>query len=249
LEALGRIHSAEQSDQAWDAARQAGFDNMSLDLMFGLSGQTQSEWQASLDWALQRQPEHVSFYGLTVEPGTRFHQWQGQGRLPLPGEELQASMYESGVAALGAAGLQQYEISNFARPGRASAHNQLYWRNQPTLGVGAGAWSYVAGARGSRQKQPQAYIEALEQGRSPRGEVERLEGRSARAEAVFLGLRLNEGLDLAAWPREHGGDLWQDFGPALEAALKAGCLESLDGRLRLTPKGRLLSNEVFARLL
>jgi oxygen-independent coproporphyrinogen-3 oxidase len=249
LLALGRIHDARQSDAAWDAARAAGFDNMSLDLMFGLSTQTQAEWQESLDWALRRRPEHVSFYGLTIEPGTRFHHWRGQGSLPLPDDEDQAQMYEGGQAAMAAAGLEQYEISNFARPGRQARHNRLYWINADTLGLGAGAWSFVDGRRSGRIKQPQAYLAAVAEGREPVVESERLEGRAARSEAALLALRMNQGLDLGAWRARHGMDFEAEFGPALAPAFKAGCLEQGGGRLALTAKGRLLANEVFERLL
>jgi len=121
------VHDSAQSVAAFQAARDAGFGNISVDLMFGLSGQSMEDWRESLAWVLERRPEHVSFYGLTVEKGTRFHQWAGQGRLPLPDEDAQADMYELGVAALREAGLEQYEISNFARPGLEARHNRLYW--------------------------------------------------------------------------------------------------------------------------
>jgi oxygen-independent coproporphyrinogen-3 oxidase len=251
LEALGRIHSSEESAAAWALAREAGFDNLSLDLMFGLSTQTAQEWQQSLDWALAFKPDHVSFYGLTVEPGTRFHQWQSAGRLPVPGEDEQAEMYSQGISALKGAGLGQYEISNFALPGRASVHNQLYWLNLDTLGLGAGAWSFVDGQRFSRQKQPAAYIKAVEEGRGSVTETERLDGREARAEAAFLNLRLNEGVDLAAWRRRYGLDLLEEFGPQLKRGLGAGWVthDAQGGRLSLSAEGRLLANEVFAELL
>jgi oxygen-independent coproporphyrinogen-3 oxidase len=249
LQALGRIHDARQSDAAWEAAREAGFDNISLDLMFGLSTQTQEEWQESLAWALARSPEHVSFYGLTIEPGTRFHHWRGQGGLPLPDEEAQATMYERGLEAMAGAGLEQYEISNFARPGRQARHNRLYWFNQDTLGLGAGAWSFVDGRRSGRIKQPQAYLAAVAEGREPVAESERLEGRAARAEAATLALRMNQGLDLGGWKARHGQDFEAEFGPALAPVFKAGCLSQEGGRLALTAKGRLLANEVFERLL
>jgi oxygen-independent coproporphyrinogen-3 oxidase len=249
LQALGRIHSASESEGAWLLAREAGFDNLSLDLMFGLSEQTLEEWRESLAWALERRPEHISFYGLTVEPGTRFHQWQGQGKLPLPGEDLQADMYELGVKTLAEAGLAQYEISNFARAGRSSVHNQFYWRNQDTLGLGAGAWSFVDGQRYSRSKMPSAYIAEVAQGRLGSPQAESLQGFDARAEAAFLALRLNEGVDLGEWRRRYGVDLIEEFGPRMAKSLKAGCLEQVGGRLRLTDSGRLLANEVFSALL
>jgi oxygen-independent coproporphyrinogen-3 oxidase len=249
LQALGRIHDVRQSDAAWEAAREAGFDNISLDLMFGLSTQTQEEWQESLAWALQRRPEHVSFYGLTIEPGTRFHHWRGQNSLPLPDEEAQARMYECGQAAMAEAGLAQYEISNFARKGREARHNRLYWLNQDTLGLGAGAWSFVDGRRSGRIKQPQAYLAAVAEGREPVAESEHLEGRAARSETALLALRMNQGLDLGAWRERHGTDFEAEFGPALAPAFRGGCLEQAGGRLALTAKGRLLANEVFERLL
>ena len=249
LEALGRVHTAAQSDLAWTAAREAGFDNMSLDLMFGLSRQTLPQWRESLEWGLARRPEHVSFYGLTVEPGTPFHVWAGQGRLPLPEEELQATMYELGLAQLGEAGLRQYEISNFSVEGRESVHNRLYWRNEDTLGVGAGAWSYVEGERSGRVRWPKAYIEAVSEGRLPKSEVERLSGRSARAEAAQLKLRMNEGLHLGAWLFSQGCGFFEEFGAALAPAFSAACLERSGESVRLTAKGRLLSNEVFMALL
>jgi oxygen-independent coproporphyrinogen-3 oxidase len=249
LQALGRIHSAQESEAAWALAREAGFDNLSLDLMFGLSGQTLEDWQESLAWALERRPEHISFYGLTIEPGTRFHQWHEQGKLPVPGEDLQADMYELGVNALAEAGLAQYEISNFARPGRASVHNQFYWLNRDTLGLGAGAWSFVDGRRYSRSKMPSAYIAEASQGRLGSPQDEALEGFDARAEAAFLNLRLNEGVDLADWRRRYGVDLIEEFGPRMATSLKAGCLEQVGGRLRLTDSGRLLANQVFSALL
>ncbi len=249
LQALGRIHTAQESVAAWDLARQAGFDNLSLDLMFGLSEQTLEDWRESLAWALERQPEHISFYGLTIEPGTRFHQWHEQGKLPVPGEDLQADMYELGVKALAEAGLAQYEISNFAKPGRASVHNQFYWLNQDTLGLGAGAWSFVDGQRYSRSKMPSAYIAEVAQGRLGSPQTEALEGFDARAEAAFLNLRLNEGVDLAAWRHRYGVDLIEEFGPRMEKSFMAGCLEQVGGRVRLTDSGRLLANQVFSALL
>jgi oxygen-independent coproporphyrinogen-3 oxidase len=249
LEALGRIHTAAQSETAWDAARAAGFDNISLDLMFGLSRQTPAQWKESLDWGLARRPEHVSFYGLSVEAGTPYQRRALQGALPLPDEDTQAAMYETGVAALAAAGLAQYEISNFARPGRESVHNRLYWLNLDTLGVGAGAWSFVDGQRSGRLRGPRAYLQALDAGRTPTAESERLEGRAARGEAATLRLRLNQGLDLGQWRETQGGDFLDEFGAALAPALSAGCLERRQDTVRLTDKGRLLSNEVFAALL
>jgi oxygen-independent coproporphyrinogen-3 oxidase len=191
----------------------------------------------------------VSFYGLTIEPGTRLHHWRAQGALPLPDDELQAQMYEQGLAAMEASGLGQYEISNFARAGREAVHNRLYWRNVDTLGLGAGAWSFVDGERSGRIKQPQAYIDALASAKDPRVEREALQGRDARAEEATLALRMNQGLGLADWKARHGVGFEEEFGAALAKSTKAGSLAWGPERVTLTPQGRLLSNQVFMDLL
>ena len=249
LLALGRIHDAAQSGEAWRLARAAGFDNLSLDLMFGLPEQSAEEWRESLQWALAFRPEHLSFYGLTIESGTRYHYLQSQGQLPLPGEDLQADMYAEGIQRLAAAGLGQYEISNFAKPGRESVHNRLYWRNRETLGIGAGAWSYVAGNRFMREKNPPLYMEAIRQGRIPATENEHLEGLEARGEAIYLGLRMLEGIDLEAWKSEKGLDLMGEFAAPAEEMLALGLLAQTENRLHLTPKGLPLANRVFSAFL
>jgi oxygen-independent coproporphyrinogen-3 oxidase len=249
LERLGRIHDAAQSAQAWRLARQAGFDNMSLDLMFGLPEQTFEEWKESLEWALSFEPEHLSFYGLTIEPGTRFHYLREQGVLPLPDEDLQADMYAWGIERLARAGLGQYEISNFAKAGRESLHNRLYWQNRETLGIGAGAWSYVGGERFCREKNPPKYIDALSQARLPIVENERLQGIQARGEALYLGLRMLEGIDLEDWKTQTGLDLMAEFEAPARKMLQSGLLEMSGKRIRLSPKGLPLANRVFSAFL
>ncbi len=246
LERLGRIHTAEESAAAWRLARQADFSNLSLDLMFGLPDQSLAEWEESLDWALSFEPEHLSFYGLTLESGTRFHHLASLGQLPVPGEDLQADMYEQGIARLARAGLEHYEISNFARPGRQSRHNRLYWLNRPTLGIGAGAWSFVEGRRFSREKNPNKYVEAVLAGQIPVQEQEQLEGRKARGEAAYLGLRLLEGIDLERWRQEKGLELHEEFGQEIKTLIKSGLLSQDQGRLKLSSKGLPLANEVFS---
>lgn len=245
LVALGRVHDAAQSAQAWMAGREAGFDNMSLDLMFGLPGQTADEWQTSLDWALAFKPEHISFYGLTIEPGTRFHHLFSKGKLGLPEDDAQAQMYEAGVASLGAAGLRRYEVSNFALAGREAGHNQRYWRNEPTLGLGAGAWSYDGRTRSLREKNPAKYIAALQGGAAPLVEQETLAPDKARGEAAFLGLRTADGIDATAWQQRYGVSLHDEFGPQIKKLMAQGLLEEEGGRLRLSPKAWTVANAVF----
>jgi oxygen-independent coproporphyrinogen-3 oxidase len=222
---------------------------MSMDLMFGLPEQSMAEWKESLEWALEMKPEHLSFYGLTIEPGTRFHHLHEQGMLPLPEEGLQAEMYEFGIARLASAGLKQYEISNFARPGRESVHNRLYWKNRETLGLGAGAWSYVSGERFSRLKNPRAYIEAVESGAKLVAESERLEPAKARGEALYLGLRLREGVDLAAWERDYQSDFLASYGKEAKNMVDLGVLEWDEKRLKISEKGLSVANRVFEAFL
>ena len=249
LLSLGRIHSAAQSEEAWRLGREAGFSNMSLDLMFGLPKQSMDEWKQSLDWALAMAPDHVSFYGLTIEAGTRFGHLSSLGQLPLPNEDLQADMYEWGLARLGKAGLKQYEISNFSRPGREAIHNQLYWLNQPTLGLGAGAWSFDGRVRSMRAKAPLIYIEAIKDGRVPLAESEALVGRAAMGEAAWLGLRRLEGINLEKWQAKQGISLMDFCGDQAKILINQGLLELKGGFLKLTPKALPLANEVFSALV
>jgi len=245
LLALGRIHDAAQAEKAVRLAQEAGFERLSVDLMFGLPGQSMQEWEQSLDWALGMGLGHISFYGLSVEPGTRFHHLQAQGRLELPEEGLQADMYTLGVQRLAEAKFARYEISNFAKPGQACQHNRLYWLNRETLGLGAGAWSYLNGERYGRTRDPKAYIQELGQGLARKQESECLKGLAARGEAAYLRLRLAEGVDLAAWAQEFGRDWEADFNGQTSALLGKGLLKMEAGRVYIPDPALPLANEVF----
>ncbi len=260
---LDRIHDAAQAVAAYRAARAAGFANVNLDLIFGLEGQSLAGWQANLRSAVALAPEHLSLYGLTVEPGTKLA-WQVEtGAAPAPDPDLQADMYEATTERMAAGGYEQYEISNWSRPGRACRHNLIYWRNQPYLGLGAGAHSCFRGRRFAMIRPPAGYIarlraasggaetagEALQPAFPQIAEEARLEALTDASDTAILGLRLNEGLDLDAFAARHGARLEALAGPALADLEGWGLLEVADERLRLTPRGRLLSNEVFLRLL
>jgi oxygen-independent coproporphyrinogen-3 oxidase len=245
LKALGRIHDARQAAQAVRSAQAAGFERLSVDLMFGLPGQTMQEWEQSLAWALDLGLTHISFYGLSLEPGTPFYQQRTEGRLELPEDGLQADMYLRGVELRAAAGLERYEISNFAKPGQACQHNRLYWLNRETLGLGAGAWSYLQGERFSRCPDPKAYVQALAQGRFPKEESQRQRGLAARGEAAYLRLRLAEGVDLKAWEAEFQRPWEADFNGQTLALRAKGLLVMEGGHLRLPIRALPLANEVF----
>jgi len=239
LAMLTRRHSAEQALRAFRAARAAGFDNVSLDFMYGLPGQTLDVWRATLDQALDLAPDHLSLYGLTVYDHLPLGRQVARGDLPAQDADLMADMYELACELLASAGYAQYEISNWAREPRFQCrHNLIYWRNSGYIGLGAGAHSSFSGRRYANEPKPVAYIERATTGAPLEAESEPVSSELARAETAILGLRLNEGITLT--PSELA---------KLADPFAANLLE-LDGDVaRLTPKGRLLSNEVFWRLL
>lgn len=267
LRALDRIHSAADAIEAVCAARAAGFDDLNLDLIFGLAGQRLRGWSANLDRALVLRPEHLSLYALTVEPGTALAYQIDQGLAPAPDPDLQADMYEVAQQRLATAGYEQYEISNWSLPGRACRHNLTYWRNGSWLGLGAGAHSCFGGSRFSNALSPRGYIhrveQALQNGDAPQeGRAlpdlsrmpqvvwrERIDATMAMSDTAILGLRLREGLSLAGFRARHGRDFLAVYGDAWQECREAGLVEQSEGRARLSERGLLLANEVFTRLL
>ncbi len=257
LKRLGRAHRADEAHRTLEAARAAGFENVSVDLIFGAPESSLEQLEADLDALVAFGPEHVSAYELTVEPGTPFALAAERGQLPRPDEEVLVAMLERIGERLGAAGLERYEISSYARPGRRSRHNLRYWQRRPVLGLGVGAWSSDpadAGApHGVRRANPrglEAWLDAVEQGRPAAVECERLDRRTALSEAVFLGLRQSEGLDAALLASEFGGPPRQFFDRSIDELLAAGLVEEgPEGDLRLTARGRILSNSVFERFV
>jgi oxygen-independent coproporphyrinogen-3 oxidase len=253
LERLGRAHTAGQALAAFYAAREAGFDNIGIDLIHSLPGQTLAQWQGELERVSKLGPEHLSVYGLTVEEGTPFALLEEEGKLLLPDEEESACMYEKSAEILGASGYEQYEIANFARPGFRSRHNSGYWQRRPFLGFGAGAHSYLrlpgAGLRFSNTERAEDYLQLLSRGCLPTSESRSLSCDEAMAECLFLGLRLTEGVSLDRFHEEFSVSFHAVFGTACADLFAAGLLEIRDGFLRLTEKARILSNQVFVRFL
>jgi oxygen-independent coproporphyrinogen-3 oxidase len=240
------VHTAEEAAQAFHEAREAGFENISVDLMYGIPGQTRESWHRTLRGALCLGAEHVSLYSLTVEEGTPFHRMQCEGGLELPGNDIEAWMYEDAIEALTSAGFVHYEISNFARPGFECRHNITYWRNAPYLGFGSGATSYWDGARVTSVADVEEYVRRVEAGKSPAESEERLTGRRAMGETMFLGLRMLRGLDRQDAEYAKGIDM---FGPEIERLIERGLIERADGSLRLTRRGLLFANDVFAEFV
>ena len=264
LYTLGRRHDSAQAGRAFRQARDAGFANVNLDLIFGLPGQTIDRWRASLERALQCGPEHLSLYALTLEPGTPMERSVRDGRMPAPDPDLAADMYELAEATLAEAGFRHYEISNWALPGRECRHNLAYWRMQPYLGTGAGAHSFLLGRHFANVASPHAYADRLPPAREPdraahpaaamseTGAVESVEEttpESLMADTMMMGLRLDSGVKDAAFRNQFGASLAAAFGPLIDELADAGLLESDGDGIRLTPRGRLLGNEVFGRFV
>ncbi|MCJ7510205.1 MAG: radical SAM family heme chaperone HemW [Dehalococcoidia bacterium] len=266
LATLGRIHTAAEAREAYHTARQAGFDNVNLDLIYGLPCQTMTAWQHTVREAIALQPDHLSLYALSLDEGTPLADAVAQGRLPPPDADLAADMYLWAEDALAAAGYQHYEISNWTLPGRQCRHNLAYWLNEPYLGLGAGAHSCLGGFRFANVKDPRRYIPLVEESAKSDGRLaeglapflaglghiasaEQMTPARAMAETVVLGLRLVEGLPLEGFRRRFGQELMSVYGPQGEELEGLGLLERVDGCLRLTPRGRLLGNEAFLRFL
>ncbi len=242
LATLDRTHTPGRAAAAAREARTAGFEHVSLDLIYGTPGESDDDWRASLDAALAAEPDHVSAYALIVEPGTRLAAQVKRGLLPAPDDDALADRYEVADAALSAAGLGWYEVSNWAVSADAACHHNVgYWRGGDWWGVGPGAHSHVGGVRWWNVLHPSAYAERLSGGASPAAGRELLGAETRRVERVMLELRLAEGLDVA---------VLDDAGRAAARQAAADGLATLaDDRVRLTLRGRLLADAVVRALL
>lgn len=249
LRNLGRIHNAKEAILAVQAARNAGFTNINLDLMCGLPGQTALSWRESLAQALSLQPEHLSVYQLSIEAGTRFAGLVDSGKIKLPEEEEILAIDRLTEQACRAAGMYHYEISNYCRAGYECLHNVNYWLNEEYLASGASAVSYRDGVREKRTAEPCEYIRRLEAGLPAVEESERLSAEAAFRETVIMGLRLLRGVCRETLRQRFGRDLVQYYGPVLEKLLHLRLVELTDTHLRLTDRGRPLANQVMAELV
>lgn len=249
LALLGRIHTVRETVEAFQMARRAGFTNIGLDLMYGLPGQQPEHWRTSLQAALDLSPEHISLYQLKIEEGTPFFDLMDKGIFREFPDDLSALMYEEAIHTLTAAGFCHYEIANFARPGQESRHNRLYWQNEEYLGLGAGASGYLKGVRYSNEAGLAEYAKKLEQGLPPVEKEERITPALQQAEAVFLGLRLLEGLDKDSFFRRYNLRITDIYGDTISKLKKAGMLREDERSIALTPKGLNLANLVFMEFL
>jgi len=249
LKMLGRTHDSADIGQTFDLLREAGFANINFDLIAGLPHQTLAVWKRNLERALKLRPEHLSLYLLDVHEGTPLHDQITRGFRPRPDEDLAAEMYSVMVEEVCAAGYEHYEISNFCLPGFASRHNTKYWARQPYYGFGNSAHSHDgARLRWANERDAAGYVELIERGASPIVERTRLSEEDLRSEAIFLGLRLMRGVDLENYRAQFGSDLRAQCNGELNRLQDAGLIEINSEILKLTARGALLSNEVFAAL-
>jgi oxygen-independent coproporphyrinogen-3 oxidase len=245
LAAVGRPHSDHDIEEALLNIEVAGFDNVSIDLMFKLPGQTLDQLTATLERALSFPIKHISIYSLQVEPRTIFYNRKRKGRLPLPGEDQEADMYGKIIDLLESRGFGQYEISNFARPGYESRHNRKYWENEDYYGFGAGAHSYLDGMRRVNAGWTKKYIRLVEEGGHAFVEEHHVPRRERIGDHLFLGLRMADGISKTAFQRKFGVAIESLFGESIERLREKRLLAEKNDRIFLTRKGVFLGNEVF----
>ena len=263
LDAISRRHSGDDALSAVKLARNAGFSNMSIDLMYGLPNQTFEAWNKTLEIAIALQLPHLSLYCLQIEPNTPLERSVASGDTPRPDDDIAADMYELAMDALGPNGYCHYEISNWCLPNMRSAHNLGYWRNYRYLGVGPGAHSNLKDARFWNLKSPTRYVEAIQQAVSaPTPELTELKPgllavedvepatKSSRmSETMMLGLRLSEGISLDDFARTFDVDLRDEWATEVRELQELGLVEQNRGYIRLTRLGRMLGNEAFEKFV
>lgn len=256
LRMLGRIHDFTQVSQSVSMARDAGINNINLDLMFGLPGQTLADWHETLDAALSLHPDHLSCYGLIPEEGTPLTADLDACRLSLPDEAVERAMYDDTLRILASHGFAQYEISNFAKPGRACKHNLGYWRQVPYLGLGASASSMLPDPSGKaaylRRTNPsslQEYLRMMMTGDFTQRETLPISREEAMFETLMLGLRTTAGVSEADFSAMHGQPLANKYGAILETLRMQGLLGHTDGRWYLTRRGMDVQNAILVELM
>jgi oxygen-independent coproporphyrinogen-3 oxidase len=249
LHVLGRRHTRADVVAAVETARGAGFGNLNVDLMFGVPGQTEASWRESVAAAIALGVEHVSTYGLTIEDGTPYARWYARQPGAFPDDDGGANLYAIAIDMLTAAGFEQYEISNFARPGFRCAHNENYWGNGPYLGFGTGAASYTGGVRRTHTRDRAEYEAAALAGGPIPGDSEELAGDAQTGEAVMLALRTREGVDADAFRERYGVDVFSRYGRVIAGYRDGGLLVADERGFRLTLRGRFVANDVCAAFL
>lgn len=249
LKLLDRAHGPEEVHSTVDCARKAGFDNLSLDLMFAVPNQSLSSWESNLDKALEKNPEHLSTYNLTIEQGTAFSKLQSSGKLIMPEDGHQLELYKKTIEHLNKKGFHHYEISNFARQGKECKHNISYWENTNTLGLGAGASSYINGTRFKNINLPAHYIRQVKEEKTAVEYSETLEPRQAMGETIMLGLRLIKGISIHQFEKRFQISFKNLFGNITSNLKEKGLISVEKNNLRLSKKGLFLADSVILEFI
>lgn len=249
LQRLGRHHSVERAIRAVRQIRQAGIKNLNLDLMFAAPEQDLADWDASLSYALDLAPEHLSTYGLTIEGDTPFHRQWTSGALSVPDEDAQVSMYTQAIDRLSRNGFVHYEVSNFARPGLECRHNLTYWDGGNYLGIGPSAHSHLDGCRFANVRTLGAYLDRIEAHGTATDEEERLTQAQQAGESILLGLRMITGLDVRAFKSKFGLAAYEVRQPVIASLAASGLIEESNHHIRLTRNGLAVADSVCAELM
>ena len=245
LKKLGRIHNTQDIIDSYYLAREAGFNNINVDIMFALPDQTTEDLQVTLKKAISLKPDHLSLYNLTIKPGTEYYKKYKKGKLKLPNEGEEFDMYNWAIIFLEESGFEHYEISNFARPYKRSMHNLIYWQNKPYLGIGAGAYSFIKGYRYMNYENPARYTKEIMSGKLPVDNGEKLSLRKRMIETIILGLRTKDGVGYIKFKTRFGINLNDIFSKQVTKSVNLGLLQKDDYRIKLTKKGIFLANTVF----
>ena len=244
LKLLDRAHGPKEIHSTVDCARKAGFDNLSLDLMFAVPNQSLSSWENNLNKALEKNPEHLSTYNLTIEQGTAFSKLQSNGKLIMPEDGHQLELYKKTIERLTKKGFHHYEISNFARQGKECKHNITYWENTNTLGLGAGASSYINGTRFKNINLPAHYIRQVKEKKIAVEHSETLELRQAMGETIMLGLRLLQGISIHQFEKRFQISFINLFRNIISALKEKELVIIEKDYLRLSQKGLFWADSV-----
>ncbi len=249
LKLLERVHTEGEIHSTIQQARSAQFENLSIDLMFALPHQTTEKWCSHLNQAIAKNPDHLSTYNLTIEPTTSFFKLHKKGKLCLPHEDIQLEMYKTTIQTLEDAGYQQYEISNFSKPGMESRHNINYWNNGEYLGMGAGASSYLNGERFKNTNLPSNYIREIGAKENAIETRERLEPMQAMGETLMLGLRLLKGISIDVFENRFQVSFQKVYGKILEPLLNQELIIFNQNRIALSKKGLFLADSVILKFI
>ena len=245
LKKLGRIHNTQDIIDSYFLARDKGFSNINIDIMFALPDQTTKDLQNTLKKAVSLKPDHLSLYNLTIKPGTEYYKKYKRGKLNLPTEDEDFDMYNRAINYLEENGFEHYEIANFARPHKRSMHNLIYWQNRPYLGIGAGAYSFIRGYRYMNYENPARYIKESMSGKLPIDNGERLSLRKRMTETIILGLRTKDGVSYKKFKERFKVDINNTFHKQIKKLVNLGLLQKDDCKIKLTKKGIFLANIVF----